>query len=1156
MAIRVKDGLGASSGSFSTQTHQTFPRGAMCESERILQQELEKYCSGELSGRSFLIAGHRGSGKTTMVNSVVEWVKMLSEDRSLPELARPLAVFLHGPSLFDDTQDDAPAQEPATGEKRLPTAQSGATGHLSAQTSHDSSELVPDSARAALVEIILGLHRAVVQEFIYSFRERLSSLAAKAASADSNFGREQSKGWAEIAAQFEIEIFEDPPVFRLREFWELAGVAQTGVLNPHTSAFDQGMRELVALNGMCNAHQRISGELRSNDRYARSNASKNEDSTDHGFKLADFVKPMTSVLAGASVTAAGAIGTGSLTAPAILGLLIALVAPNAFKNSSTSFDRRERQVDTTFMPDLSRKTLDRVLPTLLRRLRSAGLAPVLIIDELDKVKHLPERLTEIINFLKKLLAENAMTCFLTDRGYLEYLRVTASSSAYGPSYSYFSLPLLVSFRPGDFVEYLNQLLVLDSSIPGPNPFAPASAYDSTASDELDLEVLKWMLRHRSKLHALTLAREIAAFKEGDGRISIPDLRSNYTYRIEVTLQVALELQLKAPRLIAWQRQRPVMTQVVTDALYFLSRQWLDGTSEIRLDNQGISTFAAYLSHRMNLEEMEGFSGSGTAQLEVPPTLSSVELQMLFGLVRNMVAFLTEQNDVVTACTEWLASCMKLGENPTFANLDQSVKDCLLMGQASLLYSVPTGSVEVFRWRYLPDGREVSEDTQTVSAPPIDQALKASEYIGRVVDACERLLVENRTVEMPILQTLAEVLRVLPTSPDWQSVASARTRLDLAKQGRGDHQHLPLDCQVVLEFKRLLEESEPLLRQLLEQCAFLSAFIQDATPVVSLCAAVKLLSEGLSFFSLNQPDVLRELQVLQKQIVAFVTKERLPSLIRDTTTPGLLDEAFSDRIELYRKVGAEACEAAKRHGSEICIAAWRQLLQRAGAAPDGRLTPSAQLDELFCAALGIGPAEFLSLDLSHSTLANWTDVLLQCIRPETDGPSTVSSMPHGLIVLAICRLGYLELAPPLQESIERWISVVMGSGEAVLDSRNYPSLPLGKGKGTALGLLIRREASVAGQWITPATQGMLLVLSVSDWRKLRPFIFDMFPAPAVIAIEEPSLLDDTEKDQIEAQSGQSTAPYSVRYIYVSKRDRMRKPFVIQPSSPDQILAVSV
>src|SRR5215469_6651962 len=68
-----------------------------------LCNELDRYMSGEISGRSFLISGHRGAGKTTLVLKAIE-------DTTVQAMkiggTRPLFVPLHGPDLLPSTQTE------------------------------------------------------------------------------------------------------------------------------------------------------------------------------------------------------------------------------------------------------------------------------------------------------------------------------------------------------------------------------------------------------------------------------------------------------------------------------------------------------------------------------------------------------------------------------------------------------------------------------------------------------------------------------------------------------------------------------------------------------------------------------------------------------------------------------------------------------------------------------------------------------------------------------------------------------------------------------------------------------------------------------------------------------------------------------------------
>src|SRR5262245_24472821 len=76
----------------------TPPDLAECEAYRVLLHDLMRYGQRETMGRSILIAGHRGSGKTTRVRWAIQQAQ--SKLERIPGAARPLLVPLHGPDLL------------------------------------------------------------------------------------------------------------------------------------------------------------------------------------------------------------------------------------------------------------------------------------------------------------------------------------------------------------------------------------------------------------------------------------------------------------------------------------------------------------------------------------------------------------------------------------------------------------------------------------------------------------------------------------------------------------------------------------------------------------------------------------------------------------------------------------------------------------------------------------------------------------------------------------------------------------------------------------------------------------------------------------------------------------------------------------------------
>ena len=65
---------------------------------RSVTADLERYVRGDISGISFLVSGHRGAGKTTMVHGAIE--EVLRRTMTQQHSSRPLLIRLNGPDLF------------------------------------------------------------------------------------------------------------------------------------------------------------------------------------------------------------------------------------------------------------------------------------------------------------------------------------------------------------------------------------------------------------------------------------------------------------------------------------------------------------------------------------------------------------------------------------------------------------------------------------------------------------------------------------------------------------------------------------------------------------------------------------------------------------------------------------------------------------------------------------------------------------------------------------------------------------------------------------------------------------------------------------------------------------------------------------------------
>lgn len=410
---------------------------ASCAGSRDLAQELRRYCNGELDGRSFLVAGLRGAGKTWLVEgSITELATRAGGDATT---FRPLRVRLQGPSLFEVVRQDVHLLDPPPG-PHLPMARRAHAAELQDARQRLFTHL--------LESVVFALHAALSAEYVRQFR-----------------GHAQQNGddprLHELAAQLEITLPEGPVPAEMREFWRRLDALERGVLFPRRSGRGRGMRELAALSGLGYAYKRVAGTLREEVKIGqRSTDTRESDGKQWATLIDRFVAPAVSVLAGGVVTAGSAIGASGAGSAALLGVATALFSLLVFRLGGKRSRHDEYRRELTFLPKTDAASLERVLPELIERLQRAGLAPVIVIDELDKVDDLWRQLEafDVLDHFKKLFAERVFTCLLVNRDFMEQLELAERTDPYSRYHSYFSRRAFVSFEPGEVHAYLERLL--------------------------------------------------------------------------------------------------------------------------------------------------------------------------------------------------------------------------------------------------------------------------------------------------------------------------------------------------------------------------------------------------------------------------------------------------------------------------------------------------------------------------------------------------------------------------------------------------------------------------------------------------------------------------------------------------------------------------
>jgi hypothetical protein len=413
---------------------------------------MELYVDGRINGGSFLVAGHRGSGKTWIVHKAIEMLQFVApKKRETPVtplaryFPRPLLVRIHGPDLLISTKLLG-ASEPDKSPK----------SHFRAQ-------------------IALALHRALCEEIAHSYIEH-------AVTADTR--SPTPKDAHELAAQFQIELDRSPSPERLRHFWERLNKTDSGIVprintklrsssESLRNPMNQGWKELVALATAFHVQSEIARQRRESSPTEPDASAEEERQADtggghHAGVLEGISKFM--LHRGAAINRVFGLVAGLVIFAALMEMHVHLAVSlltaffgaattTVLLNFSAAYDQR-----STFVTDHSVAALDRMLPLLVRRIREAGLHPVFVVDELDKVDDLRNRMEEFMKDLRFFVTEQAFCCFLADREFFDELMESRRSAPYAVEDTFFTEMVFVNYSPRDLTQYLDDLLESDSDI--------------------------------------------------------------------------------------------------------------------------------------------------------------------------------------------------------------------------------------------------------------------------------------------------------------------------------------------------------------------------------------------------------------------------------------------------------------------------------------------------------------------------------------------------------------------------------------------------------------------------------------------------------------------------------------------------------------------
>ena len=606
---------------------------AQSDAYQQLKREIQRYARGESNGTSVLLAGHRGSGKTTIAHLAIQQVEWEAELKKPWEEktnkdprdetffhAIPFLVPIHGPDLF------------------FPDSSIGAKGGTNEA---DETAL----AENAMKHIRRALHRALAEEMGRRYAEYAAAIHG------------EDRALIEAAHELRVQLDGAPSLAMLRTYWHRLGLLDrgpdepSGVLRhfrdqkakdfpdvPSTHRGMQGFREVMALftaTKALDARRRTPDEQAAREEQNAKDQMANIKSPTEDLNKLPFADPkrLSRVVAVVApilslVTAAyfhKSIGSVMGDYSPVVAVLIGLVTYVFLSRGLTEPERRENLTD-----DAAPAAQDLMLPVLVERIEDAGLAPIFVVDELDKVDDLPLVFGKMMKRLKYIATDRTFFCFLADREYYEHFQDAAEARYNSMERTFFSTRLLIYHHPDELHVFLRESLNLELIPP-------------TLPGDLVSDLFGYLVLSQSYNHIGNLTRAVAAYTLNGVLALGPnwELWKVPGYRLQILMQAGIEAVFLDSKVQGRLREEPWFTQWLSDALYLIVREWRE---ERRIhwgpyaadESPDLRTLQEKL-----VERASSTSGQNSLADYLPHALDNHNLRLLQQLNRELISYLLD-----------------------------------------------------------------------------------------------------------------------------------------------------------------------------------------------------------------------------------------------------------------------------------------------------------------------------------------------------------------------------------------------------------------------------------------------------------------------------------------------------------------------------------
>lgn len=610
-----------------------------------------------------------------------------------------------------------------------------ASTFLGGRKSIFESEESDDNRTRMLVELCVALYRTVIREFLRSIRERIHDREVRVGA---NY---RVRDDYELLAQFSQHIEDHIEPLQLRDYWRRFGfLSPVGI---DTALFrrtplvptHQGIEEINLLVTVNELFIRAVGTF---ERWKESNDSTSSSSGNQSqeAKAANELSTWKPLLTGLFSGSVVGVGAGAVSAqawsPAVLfssvlaaigfGWLSTLV-PSWTR--SRSFTQKEK-----INKNYSRETLHREIPRVVEALFQAGLCPIFIIDELDKVSGLMQRVDSLLSELKQFFQEDGFFCFLTNRQYFDELSQRAAARPFDLASTFFTNRLFMETGPANVRAFVRRTFSSNGSFPDSD--LSEDDKNKKFEAELDRTVMEFLIVAQSGTRMSIVHRLIDRYYDRYQSKCLGDVRGGdgqWRNLIEMAIQMAAEMVLD--QLLRSERLS-FGTGVVQQFQHLLSRHrllWQRGQQWHDENDEGCkhSILELLVQLRDDPQSKPLVPENTAATVEV-----SVELQQM-------------TVDAWQEMTKLLSNSEEFQERTVFHLADDNLKRKLWATLIPLFPIVRPTHVAEMPWEfaYAPDGSRKPpvnrpEERQAVAAPmeSLEDAIEAIRVVQQVIAAGE------------------------------------------------------------------------------------------------------------------------------------------------------------------------------------------------------------------------------------------------------------------------------------------------------------------------------------------------------------------------------------------------------------------------------------